>query len=479
MIVFGLIGVIARVDRWAYGASFWSDEAFLLINLRDFGLWRILTGRLDAIESTQAGPPVFLAFTKLWYEAVGLDERLMRLPFLLAGIAAIPLTAIVARKLFGWWPATACVAMVALSDRLIFHSNVVKQYAFDVVVALTLLAMVAFDQRRECSPAKLLARLSVFSALAVWVSHPVIFLFAGVSLALLVAGWKERGFRAKWLVWNGVVGVSFSILYMFSIRVQRDDFLSRFWTENGGFPGSYAPGAVLKWFFEAVADASGYMLQPLGLLLFLPVLIGVVSLIRQRAWVLLGALVLPGVLTLLAALLRLYPYQGTRLILFLAPAGLLLAANGAQTLHTHWRGPWRWGAWVLVVGALGAATGRCVDRLIDPRFETNLKQAIAHLDAHRSDEPVFVYELDDLAVLRLYRPALPVTLTWVRKGEAPPAASAYWLVFSARLKPHGYVMRDGIPYERQGYTIDHDRSLFSPGGATVFIHSTSADVSGR
>src|ERR1700722_12170043 len=58
------LGVALRAAQYLSHQSLWGDEAYLLLNLRVFGMTRLLTGPLDAAAMPQSCPPIVLLIIK-------------------------------------------------------------------------------------------------------------------------------------------------------------------------------------------------------------------------------------------------------------------------------------------------------------------------------------------------------------------------------------------------------------------------------
>lgn len=73
------------------------------------------------------------------------------------------------------------LALFAIFPSLIYYSSEVKQYSSDVMFALLLLYLGTRGRAML---------LGVFGAVAVWFSHPAIFVLAGLGVVIMLRGWK-------------------------------------------------------------------------------------------------------------------------------------------------------------------------------------------------------------------------------------------------------------------------------------------------
>jgi hypothetical protein len=256
--------------------------------------------------------------------------------------------------------------MFVISDDLVYYSSELKQYATDVAIALlcTLAALRVLEQRIT---ARRVLGLSVLAAIAPWFSHASAFVIAGVGTVLLgnalaARRWREAvALLAPTLLWSA----SFAASYVAS-RVQLSQYTTmfKFW-EFSFLP--LPPRSVADWrligcslldvfvnpldlvvpaggmaalvtsFRPDWSDLSQRMVVPaLPWISVVPPIIyltlGGTELLRRRATAA-QILILPIMLAILASGLRKYPFHG-RIILFLAPALLLLIANGVDLMAT-------------------------------------------------------------------------------------------------------------------------------------------------
>ena len=467
------IGVFFRINLWKAGQTFWSDEAFLLLNMRAFDLHRVLTGPLNTVESTQAGPPIFLATIKLLFDRVGVNEPMMRLPAMVMSIAALPLAAWVGWRALGRVGAIGLVALFAFSDRLILHANVTKQYSWDCLISLGMIGLCLLAARRPTAQGgRWILVIGAVGALLMWASHPLVFLLAPISLGLLYQFRRETGFLGRWTIANAMLAASFSLLYLFNISVQRDPFLNGFWLENGGFPHSYQPVPLLLWIADVCTDVLAYPIRPFSLGLLLPMIIGVVAIWRRQQWAVFGALVAPLLLVMLAGLTRVYPFQGTRLIIFLIPLMFLLSIYGAEALRVEWKqGLLRWSGWIPLVAIVVAGFVLSIHHAGSPRFEDQLWPALKQLGEEQPAIPVVTQEPNDNAIVKLYRPNWKTISAWPRNGQPLPDSSHYLLITSSRVVTKNgkreYRLFGKHPLDRPGYTTRYDWSILTESGAVI------------
>ena len=177
-----LLGIALRVLRYAQNRSLWLDEIFLAQNL----IHKSAAALMGPLDYRQGAPPLFLLLCKWTISMCGTSELALRLAPLLAGIAGVCLFALLARRILSGPAALAAIALFALLEPLIYYSSEVKQYSTDVLVTVGILCgTVRFAAQSNNSSKN--SRFFLFSIgiIAIFSSHPTVFVLAGASLWLL------------------------------------------------------------------------------------------------------------------------------------------------------------------------------------------------------------------------------------------------------------------------------------------------------
>jgi hypothetical protein len=326
------LGILFRLAQYLSGRRSWLDEDALAENIRDL----TPAGLFGPLNGNQLAPPGFLILEWAAYHTLGDSLASLRLFPLVFGIAALFLLLGVARRCLRPGAVAIALGLFAVSDEQIYYASELKQYSGDVAftLAATLLAMSVGS--KPVTVARL-AALGAFGASAVWFSHPVLFVLAGVGVVLLGEALARRDARASaglvvvGLVWLGSFAASFAVA---RVQLAQPHAMWTFW--NFAFPvwpprsawdASWAIRRFLYLFvnplnFDTPAGPRLSALPAVGLFL-----VGAWSLGRRDRKAL-GLLLLPGLFALLAGALRLYPFHG-RLTLYLAPALILVIAEGA------------------------------------------------------------------------------------------------------------------------------------------------------
>ena len=317
-IVFAVAGAAVRLEQFATRRSLWVDEAMLALNVVERGYG----GLTRPLHYNQGAPIAWLWSERLVVQVFGVNEYALRAIPLLAGLATVVLVALVANRVAGPWAGAAACGLVAFAPALVRYSTEVKQYSSDAAVACILL-LVALDLARQPSPTvAALATWAGVGAVAVWFSHPSVFVLAGVTAVLVGRALIHR--RAAdlppllfaTLVWGG----SFAAVYAVALRgLGRNEFLANYWQAGMAPRHAGAPDAI-RWagrvMAAAAADPGHWRPGVLGALAVLGgIAVAGVALRRATEAALLASVL---IVAFGAAATRHYPFEG-RLALYAVP----------------------------------------------------------------------------------------------------------------------------------------------------------------
>src|SRR5262249_10511003 len=157
-------------------------------------------------------------------------------------------------------------------------------------------------------------------------------------VALLPAVFRARRLR----VWLGyglltlVIGGAFVALVLGPIQAQRCDEMTQCWLDH--FPPWDHPWKVPVWVAASTCEVGRYCCRPTGQVLSALAAAGAVLLWRRRRRTQAALLTIPVGLALAASFLRAYPFGGTRVMAYAAPAFVLLTAEGAAAALVWLRG---------------------------------------------------------------------------------------------------------------------------------------------
>lgn len=346
MWVFLAAGLAWRIGRYLLHFPLRGDEAMLALNLLDFPGMSLAAGK--ALHYNQAAPPLFLLFTQALRHMFSPDERVLRALPLLGGAGALLIFygflrgAPRAQKAIGGLGGAVALGLMAVSATPVMAAVDFKPYALDLLFGVIYLAlgwrMIATGQHKRPLWRGGLWVLLALAPLSIALSFPAAFLFGGISLALAPA-MVRRGKRGDWAIYLAshilaAAAFFWAIAPTFTSEYRPiNQTMQEFW--KTGFPGAGISGAG-EWFLMAnIRVVFSYPFKDhewCGLLGLALAVTGAVTMIRRRQLPVLGLLIAPMGLTILAAVLRKYPYGGdARLQQHLAPAVFLLMGLGVET----------------------------------------------------------------------------------------------------------------------------------------------------
>ncbi|GAB4502143.1 MAG: hypothetical protein Fur0035_16910 [Anaerolineales bacterium] len=373
-------GLVLRLRAYLSGRSLWLDEAMLALNL----IQRDVFGLMKPLDYEQGAPLGFLLLQKFFITLAGAGEPGLRLLPFLAGCALLILSALWLRRFLSTPGLLLALALLAFSPTLVYYSAENKQYMLDAALTLAVLLLAARPRRF----------LAIFGALALWFSHPLIFVLAAVGLAGLI--FESARWRA-WLLTGALWLTSFGLFYLVNLRgLTQNQFLLAYWREF--FP-PFPPS--IFWLGERLNGllgsfgAAGLGLQSPFWLSLLTLAAGLFWLARRHGQ---AAAQIGGVFVfaLAAAALGKYPLGG-RMALFLLP---LLAVLLGAGLEAFWAAARRLAGKTpagLAAAALGgfllfAPAQLSLQRLITPFMRENLHPALTALrESRQPGDGIYIY----------------------------------------------------------------------------------------
>ncbi len=327
------IGLAARLRHYLFVHSYWYDESFLILPIRERGFAELLGPQPYNLVI----PPFYLWLSRALFEIGGDGELIMRLPAFLAGIAAMVLMVPLSRRVVGNANAVWALAFLVVSRHIISHGSEVRTYTIDVLILeCVLLCTTILLDPTSSHRTKIWSRcgLIALAAFGPWLSFPSAFSLGAASLALAVHQLRHKP-KNGWLVWtafNFTTAFSAMLLWWFSARHMYYEGMIEHWGHRGwgGFPDWSKPLAIGKWLLTRPLEIGNYGNRELGAVLSLFAIAGAVTLARRSRSLML-LFVTPYLLALVAALIGKYPLAH-RTTLFLLPCLWLLAACGIGSL---------------------------------------------------------------------------------------------------------------------------------------------------
>ena len=366
------VGILIRLTHLLRDPAIWHDEAALVLNV----VYLDLAGCFGKLLHHEAAPPLFLVLERLAAMVLDDSELALRAPVFLVGCGSIVLFASLTKRVLCPWSAVLATALFAVSDRLIWHATEAKPYAVDAFIAILIawgfVSTRDWPLRFQC--ALWLAILPVVE----WLTFPGCFISGGLLLSLLPTA-RRAGGRDRvmfWLLGLAVVA-SFVVLALGPARAQQDGAMTGCWVNH--FADWSRPGIVPLWAFLSTLEVLRYALMPLGQVLAAVVVVGAIRLGR-RDWQLLTLFLTPLGLALVAALAGKYPYGGSRVCVFAAPALLLLVGEGVSPC-------WKWLvsrsrlAPLILIGALSLPFVQTVYRSAVPWPRADFREAVDFVES--------------------------------------------------------------------------------------------------
>jgi hypothetical protein len=330
-----VLGIAARIVRYALRFPLWGDEAFLSASF----LHRGYLDLLRPLEYHQVCPLLFLWGQLTIVKLLGFTEFTLRLFSLLCSIASLFVFRSLARRVVRGTSLLVAVGIFAVAYPGIRYAAEAKPYQCDLLVSLVLL-LLCIQWWRRPQHVGWLWGLAVAMPIAIGLSYPSVFVAGGIVVAVAVMLWTlplHRGWPA-WGTLTALLGLSFLTMLKLSTGSQLQADLGEmqsYWHES--FPPLHSLTALLRWLVSA---HSGELLAyPIGgphggsaaTLFFCAV--AVLMLWRKRQSRLLLLLLTPLALNFVAALVHRYPYgMAVRLALYWAPMACLLSGMGVDVV---------------------------------------------------------------------------------------------------------------------------------------------------
>lgn len=229
---------------------------------------------------------------------------------------------------------------------------------------------------------------AVISPVLVFSSFPACFLLGGLMLTQLPAVWRSRR-PVTWVhfgVWGLALGCAFVLLYCTAIQAQKNERMLACWETK--LPQWDKPYLVPFIALVRLTEVARYALEPVGNAFCVFAAVGAMSLWRAgRGWPI-GLLLAPIALNTVGWLLSSYPLEASRVVVYAAPAVLLLIAAGIPPALA-WVGRMGKMAPFCLAVVLLAPVGQVFWVVIHPWQRLDSRTPVAFVLEHRKpDEPV-------------------------------------------------------------------------------------------
>jgi hypothetical protein len=323
-----LTGAAGQIRIWASGRGLWNDEIYIANNLKYLGVADLL-GQLLYF---QVAPPGWLAMEQTILNVFGPNERVLKVPEVVAAIVVLLLTAVAAYRAIGRWASLVAVGLIVTAPQIHYYAGELKQYVFEAAVAMVIVvAAGAYGRVAVQDGPTGRRRVIVFAAVTTLVSvgsYSSLVVLAGVAggIGLLQAvrrRWSALGVTVLAVTPGlAVGGVQAWLRWRLGFMSGQQDFFPH------GFPPEGAgPVEILRWLpelWQGLMTTALYWRHPL--IAFVLVVGGLASLVirRRPLW----AAMIAGVFLAAvgAAALRGLPAEGRVALYLVAPIAIAVVA---------------------------------------------------------------------------------------------------------------------------------------------------------
>ncbi|ACU04182.1 glycosyltransferase family 39 protein [Pedobacter heparinus] len=366
ILIISLLGIGLRIFHLIYNRSLWMDEIYLCSSFFHLDYLDLAAGTLDYGQKAPIG---FLWAVKFITNIFGYSEISFRIIPFISGIVSVLLFIKVCRYFLKPEAQLLAVVIFSFAPAMIYHSTEIKQYATECLA--TLLALYLFTIYANKTDYKSMLLWAAFGAVLLWFSYSVIFILTGMAMAIIINHLLKKNHKSllintlPFVTWM----ISFLINYVFFTYKQKESEWVVYWFKAYDYFMPFPPVDLqgFKWFGRNLLSMLDY---PLGLnwnvneplnnmakLLFTPIVplmllcTGIYSLARKNKEVL-GLILIPCLLVLIASGLKLYPLR-ERFWMFLAPIFILLIGFGFEYLKCKFRSVKKIGMIVLLLTIAG------------------------------------------------------------------------------------------------------------------------------
>jgi uncharacterized membrane protein len=379
-------GILVRFVQYLYNRSLWADEAVLALNIIN----RSYLELLQPLDHDQGAPLGFLMVEKLVVQLFGDNEYALRLFPLLSSIIALLLLYGLAKRCIQPPAVPIALALFASLRYLVYYASEVKQYSIDVAITLAVFLIAVHIQNNNLNRKKIII-FSILGSIAIWFSHPAIFVLSGVGISLLLINFgKEQ--RVKTISILAIFSswiLSFVVFYFVSLRhLSSSKGLLTSWKAHGAFPSS---SFDIIWMLDSLGR---FFSKPLGFTIWvdgiaiIAFVAGCISLFSTKKATLF-ILVSPVFTTFFASYLHKYPFEG-RLVLFLAPLFILIIAEGSDYIINRIRDNkfYKIVGVIVLVLLLTPPLINASNIIVKPTVKEEIKPVISYIKTHQKPEDI-------------------------------------------------------------------------------------------
>lgn len=300
------LGILLRLHAYLMNNSFFLDEILLSFNV----IYKDYFQLLLPLNYDQAAPLFFLVLTKLVTNFFGNAEAVFRfIPFITGVFSLFAFYQLTKRILVKHWTRLLALLLFSINFQLLFYTQVFKPYSSDVLITILIL-LVGISLNINKISLKKAFLVGMLASVAISFSYPAIFSIIGV---ILVLTFSTKEYKKIFAIILPII-ILLSIYFVLSLNsIKHSSLLNGYWA-NGYMifnPNLYEGNFSFLFPFYKYP------------LIYLILTIAGLHLSYKSDRIKTIILASPILTTLIAAGLRLYPFE-RRLILFLLPIFLIL-----------------------------------------------------------------------------------------------------------------------------------------------------------
>ena len=299
--------------------SLWFDEAWIANAMSQSDLNEVINRSFHA--------PLFFALAvHLMVMIFGSNEFILRLLPCLFGLGTVILFYLVMKKHSGKAATLTSLVLLSFASNAVYYSRELKQFTGAMFFAILLV----YICERVIRTGKLFDWLAflVVSILGIGFDHALAFIIASIFTVLFIYSLKKK-FLLKTLMAGFIVFIFGVFFYFFHLRHQiakSMEFAQSFWLPH--YPDTASLSVLLKWLIFATNKMLNFFSMPYFPVSLIIIIIGLCLFYKSSGWRFAIYILMPVGLVLISSFLKLYPYGGHRLMLFVAPLLYLSFGKG-------------------------------------------------------------------------------------------------------------------------------------------------------
>lgn len=206
-----IVGAVLRLTA-LNRQSLWFDEIDVVVRAQ-----QPLGTVMRTFVAEGENGPLYNILLALWVRLVGVSEIAVRFPSAVAGILAIPLIYLLARRLTSPTTGLLAAGLLAISPYHVWYSQEAKMYSLVVLLALASSACLA--EALERNRRIWWAAYAIMTTLLFYTHVATVLVFVGQTAYVLATHRRWRGRERGWLVAAGVLTLPYVPIALWAMRV--------------------------------------------------------------------------------------------------------------------------------------------------------------------------------------------------------------------------------------------------------------------